>query len=105
MGSSQAMEAAIVAATTATDTYGIPEPTVSAGFVNLHDDDHREGRLPGFQPGFFPACYTGASPEWKATADELEQIWHTDKPPGKDLRHTLLKDNAGSTVWRLVISK
>lgn len=38
-------------------------------------DRSREGWLPGFQPGFFPAHCSGcAAPEWEPTAEELGRI-------------------------------
>merc|ERR1712129_368551 len=38
------------------------------------DDRSREGNLPGFQVGFFPAYCQGPLEVWEATAEELEQV-------------------------------
>jgi len=38
------------------------------------DDRSREGNLPGFQVGFFPAYCQGPLEGWEAIAEELEQI-------------------------------
>mmetsp|Transcript_134756 Transcript_134756/g.262426 ORF Transcript_134756/g.262426 Transcript_134756/m.262426 type:complete len:830 (-) Transcript_134756:240-2729(-) len=40
------------------------------------DDRSREGSLPGFQVGFFPAYCQEPLAGWEATAEELEQIQH-----------------------------
>jgi len=50
-----------------------PQP-VPAAAAGKEESPKREGNLPGFQNGFFPAYCTGPSPEWEATARELGRI-------------------------------
>lgn len=45
-----------------------PEPSPEEG------KPAREGNLPGFQPGFFPAYCQGPSPAWAAIGEELEEF-------------------------------